>query len=296
MQALAAPLRPYVGPVLAPDGRRIAVVIEGPSRDDVWVGDPQRDSWTPLTFEGDNRFPVWSPDGSRVAFQSLREGVPNVYWAPADGSGAATPLTRERSWYVNPRAFSPDGTLLALNVFRPGATAQDVWTVGTALGSRPTPLISTPAVESGGAFSPDGRWLAYTSDESGRNEVYVRSYPGGEKRFLVSRGGGLGPRWAARSREISYLSGNRIMTALVPAADRFDAVTPRLLFEVPGAVLQSLTGAISQRWGDVTPDGQRFLMVMCPDGPGPQIVVAPGFLAEARAKLRAAGWAGAGRR
>jgi len=282
--ALATAPRPYVAPAISPDGRRIAVSIEGPNNDHVWVSDLARDSWTRLTFEDDNRTPVWSPDGSRVAFQSLREGVPNVYWAPADGGGSPVPLTQEQSWYASPRAFSPDGKEIALNAFVSGATGMDIWTVGTGEGSRPKPTITTPWHERDAVFSPDGRWLAYASDESGRSEIYVRSYPEVGKRFLVSSGGGSFPRWPRAGREILYRNDSKVMAVPVSTARGFEPGTPHLLFDLSAAAGSG--GELT--WADVTADGERFLAVKAPQGPGPQIVVAPGFLDEVRARLRAA--------
>ena len=165
----------------------------------------------------------------------------------------------------------------------PGATGLDVWIVGTAEGSRPRPIVATPASETAGAFSPDGRWLSYSSDDSGRSEIYVQPYPDGGRRWLVSRGGGSGARWLRSGREIVYRNANQMMSVAVKTANGFETAAPRVLFEVPSAIV----GAAG--WGDVTADGERFLMVKGPEGPGPQIVVAPGFLDEVRARLRAAG-------
>jgi serine/threonine-protein kinase len=282
MQSIGSTPRAYQAPVLSPDGRRVAVSVEGPASDDIWIGDLAGDAWTRLTSEGDNRNPAWSPDGSRVAFLSLREGAPSLYWTPSDGSGKPTPLALERPGYVVPRSFSPDGKEILVTAIFPGATGADAWIVGTAEGSRPKPVVATTASEAAGAFSPDGRWLAYSSDDSGRSEIYVQSYPDGGRRWLVSRDGGSGARWLRSGREIVYWNSNRIMSAAVKTANGFEAAAPRLLFEAPASV------AGGGGWGDVTPDGERFLMVKGPEGPGPQIVVAPGFLDEVRARLRAA--------
>jgi len=282
MRPIGSTPRPYQAPVLSPDGRRIAVSVEGPGSDDIWIGDLASDAWTRLMFEGDNRGPVWSPDGLRVAFQSLREGAPSLYWAPADGSGKPTRLPLERPGYVTPRAFSPDGKEMLVTAIFPDATGMDLWIVGTAEGNRPRPIVATPATEGAGAFSPDGRWLSYSSDDSGRSEIYVQPYPDGGRRWLVSRGGGSGARWLRSGREIVYRNGNQMMSVAVKTANGFEAAAPRVLFEVPSAIV-----GVSV-WGDVTADGERFLMVKGPEDPGPQIVVAPGFLDEVRARLRAA--------
>ena len=172
VQPLGAPPRPYLFPMLSPDGRRVAVGILG-ARQNVWVYD---ESLMRLTFEGSNNFPVWAADGSRIVFFSGRGGPRNLFWKAAEGSGVAERLTT--SGHVqDPSSWSPDGKMLAFTDFDPD-TSGDIWVLPLEGQRKPQTFLKTPFFEGGAIFSPDGNWLAYTSNETGQYEVYIQPVPG----------------------------------------------------------------------------------------------------------------------
>jgi len=263
-QPLAAPPRPYNIPRFSPDGRLLAVETLTPP--EIWVYDIPRGTLSRLTFEGGAR-PLWSPDGKRIAFHSARAGKPpNLFWKPADGSGPEERLTTS-DHSQTPHSWSPDGQVLAFTDIAP-TTGQDIWVLplegdpSAALrteGRKPRLFLQTTFSEGGAKFSPDGRWLAYGSDESGRTEIYVQPFPGPGGKWQISTNGGTEPFWA-RNGEIFYRNGNQLMvveTKTQPGSQPiFSAGTPRLLFEGP-----YVTTGIAVTNYDVTADGQRFLMV-----------------------------------
>ena len=231
---------------------------------DIWVYDIARQTLTRLTFEGnENQQPQWTPDGKRVTLRSIREGVPgNLFWKLADGTGAAERLTTSE-FRQNPSSWSPDGQFLAFHQ-RPSVigfspTGRDIWILPLEGERKPRPLLRTQFNELAPKFSPDGRWLAYVSDESGRYEIYVRPFPEVEEgKWQISTDEGVEPVWAANGRELFYRNedGNRMMAVEITTEPTFRAGTPRLLFE--GSYGRSSGGSA---FYDVTSDGQSFLMV-----------------------------------
>jgi eukaryotic-like serine/threonine-protein kinase len=249
-QLLAAPARDYDTPGLSPDGRRVAVGTDG----QVWLYDFSRETLTRFTFEGNNnQDPVWTPDGKRIAFESNKEGPSNVFWQLADGSGGLERLTTSED-NDNPRSWSPDGQLLAFSEHTIAA-GFDLWIL--RLGDRKAqPLLRTPFNESAPRFSHDGRWLAYASDESGRNEIYVQPYPGPGGKWQISTEGGREPVWNPNGRELFYRSSDKMMAVEITSQPSFAAGKPRVLFE--GKYLSAVFTVPNY---DVSPDGQRFLML-----------------------------------
>ena len=257
-QPLPAPARGYDAPRLSPDGRRVVVRV-GEEGAQLWVYDLARDTLTRLTFEGsDNADPVWTPDGKRIAFQSNKDGVPNkIFWQLADGGGAVERLTSgaEQGSQV-PYSWSPDGQLLA---FRENSPAIRLNIMMFRLSDRKVePFLRTPFAEGGAKFSPDGRWLAYVSDESGRPEVYVQPYPGPGGKWQISIEGGTEPIWNRNGRELFYRSGTKMMAVETTTQPNFSAGKPRVLFE--GQYVLAVFPAMDLTY-DVSADGQRFLMV-----------------------------------
>jgi eukaryotic-like serine/threonine-protein kinase len=249
-QPLAAQAKGYGYPRLSRDGHRLAVTIGN----QVWLYDPARDTLTRFTFEGStNLYPTWTPDGKRIAFMSDKGGPLNLYWQMADGSGGLERLTTSQSIQV-PLSWSPNGELLAFVEVSKGAA--DIWVL--QLGDRKTqPFLQTPANETAPQFSPDGHWVAYISDESGRKEVYVQPYPGPGGKWQISTDGGGEPVWNRSGRELFYRNGEKMMAVDVTTQPSFSAGKPKMLFE--GRYRSSSTGTIPNY--DVSSDGQRFLML-----------------------------------
>jgi eukaryotic-like serine/threonine-protein kinase len=281
-EAIPAPPRAYVYPRISPDGTQVALDVRD-QENDIWIWSLARRTLSRLTFDPDwDRYPVWTPDGRRIAFSSQRGGVQNLFWQAADGTGAAERLTESKSiQYAS--SISADGTTL---LFEEQATAANFDIHGLALSGehRATSLIATMFNESNADVSRDGRWLAYRSNESGRNEVYVRPFPGvNGGRWLVSSGGGSQPLWAPNSRELLYVDPDgRIVAVPIEPGPGFRAGNPQVIVEGPFATL--LPG-VNGRMYDVSRDGQRFLMVRSDDSgeqaaPPPQIVVVQNWFEE----------------
>ena len=249
--------RGYWYPRLSPDGRRVAVNITEPEQLDILVYDISRGTLTRVTQEGVNDYPAWSPDGKRVAFQSTTSGPANLFWVQPDGSALERLTTSENK--QTPASWSPDGKVLAFIEDSP-TTGSDIWVLTFDNGEHePRPVVQTRFEEEYPAFSPDGRWLAYVSDESGRGEVYVQPYPGPGTRTQISAEGGRSPAWARDGRELFYRIFSRgkikMMAVNISTDAPFTAGTPRMLFDEsryqPSSPLRSY---------DVAADG-RFLML-----------------------------------
>ena len=254
------PLDPAVYRVarLSPDGRRIALDRGRQGERDLWVFDLERDTLSPLFLDaGDDESPVWTPDGRQIVFTSGRDGLANLHLRAADGTGPVERLSTssDLQW---PQSWSPDGrTLVFSRRVRTGpAAAETLDTMLMRLDADRTvvPLLATEFTESNPSVSPDGRWIAYRSDESGRNEVYVQRFPELGGRIQISTTGGTSPLWSPEGAELFYREGQAMMTVAVDGSGAaFGAGQPERLFE--GRYLDDLT-----RNYDVAPDG-RFLMI-----------------------------------
>jgi Tol biopolymer transport system component len=251
-QPVGAPAHNFVLPRVSPDGRRVAVGIEE-ADSQIWLYDLGRDTLTRLTFEGSgNVDPVWTPDGKRVVFKGTGN---RLFWQLADGSAGAEPLTSSELAGNNvPGSWSPDGQVLAFMEINPN-TGYDVYTLPLKDG-KPQPFVHTPSLETAPRFSPDGHFIAYVSDESGRLEVYVRPYPGPGGKWQISTEGGAEPVWNPKGRELFYRSGNKMMAVDIATQPTFSPGKPKMLFEGPYVPTPR-----SFPDYDVSPDGQRFLML-----------------------------------
>lgn len=254
-QPLAAPARPYQIPRLSPDGRQIAVRM-AETNVDIWVYDMARGALPRLTFQpGEDEAPAWTRDGKRVAYGSSQGSKPRtIFWRNADGSGVEEVLF-EGGQHTHPNAFSPDGRFFAFTDYDP-ASKGDIFVLPLSGDRKPQPFLKTPFNEYDALFSPDGHWLAYTSDESGQNEIYVQAFPGPGGKAQVSTDGGHSPVWSRDGKELFYRNGSRMMAATVTFRPSFSASSPRVLFE--GIYLDTPRRETNY---DVSPDGQRFLML-----------------------------------
>ena len=234
-------------PDISPDGRRVAVTID-PRPSQIWVYDLARRAGVPLASTGHSLRPLWLPDSQHVAYTS--DG--DIFTRAADaGSPAERLVTMDRPQY--PTSWSADGRTLVFNHVEPSGGNYDVWTM--TIGAEPRPLVSTPASESQAQLSPDGGWLAYQSDESGRMEIYVRPFPDvSAGKWMVSTAGGLAPRWSPDGRTLFYALGSAMMAVSVSRRGQvFEAGAPDVMFTGPFDPIYTSYA--------VAPDGQHFVMV-----------------------------------
>jgi serine/threonine-protein kinase len=252
-QSLGAPERAYFAPRISPDGKRVSAGITE-SEFQTWLYDLARQTLTRFTFEGNyNPAAAWTPDGKRIAFESNKDGKPNLFWQLADGSGGLERLTTSEYIQV-PMSWSSDGRLLAFIEVNP-TTGSDIWVLRMN-DRKAQSFIKSQFSEGAPAFSPDGRWLTYISDESGRYEIYVQPYPGPGGKWQISTDGGTEPKWNPNGRELFYRNGDKMMVVDITTQPGFAAGKPRMLFE--GRYERS---PVQSHNYDVSSDGQRFLML-----------------------------------
>jgi serine/threonine protein kinase/Tol biopolymer transport system component len=255
-QALPAEARAYNHPRLSPDGQRVALTIgsDDGQEGNIWVDDLVRNILTKLTVQGGyNDFGFWTPDGRRITFISNREGQLQGFWQWVNGSGGPERLTSGEN-AQHPNSWHPDGQQLAITERNP-TTGYDIW-VKRIGDHQAQPFLRTPSNEFAAQFSPDGRWLAYVSDETGRNEIYVQPYPGTGGKWQLSTDGGTEAVWNRNGRELFYRRGNAMMAVEIATHPGFVAGSPRKLVE--GPYRPTRLGLPNY---DVSADGQRFLMV-----------------------------------
>lgn len=260
--------RHYEDPKLSPDGQRLLITIGPRPRSDLWLFDLGHETWTRITSEATNESGIWSPDGRQIAFASNKNGSFDLYLVSSDLSGPPRQITSRRSWDF-PKSWTPDGRAIAV-VEQYQATLPDIFVVAPRQGAVPMPLISTRFDEHEAAFSPDGRWIAYQSNQSGRDEIYVEAYPHGGRKSVVSTSGGTTPVWRRDGQELFYRSGNAMMSVQIHTGSEFSAGKPQMLFK----------GEFDPAY-DVSADGQQFLMVKVPKkAPRTEVKVALGLLSE----------------
>ena len=241
------------GPVsLSPEGQRLAVTVVG-ATSDVWVYELMRGTFTRLTVDGWNYRPLWTPDGRRIIYQ--RSTGPNhfqIVWQVADGSGAEEVITTsDHSWW--PASISPSGKLIAFQQNDPDSGV-DLSILPLEGDRRPYSWLKTKFNEWGAAFSRNGNWIAYTSDESGQYEVYVRPFPGPGGKRQISNAGGEEVTWSPDGRTLFYREGLKWMSVAVQMQPEFRAETPKVMFEGPYLNVPGVSY-------DVAPDGKHFLMI-----------------------------------
>ena len=266
----------YSHPRLSPDGRRVAVAIESENGSEIWIHDLDRGTARPLVTGGFNRYPIWSSDSQQITFQSARSGGVSLFTRRVDGSGEPEALIQSATGQsaslsrtlagllpgtlpvfssANPHlpmAWSSDGGTLAFDERKPSAE-HDIWVMSR--GGEPTPFQRTDHDESAPAFSPDGKWLAYVSDESGRSAIWVQPFPGPGAKWLVTPEGGAEPAWSKSGSELYFRRGNQFIAVPVAPGVEFSWGKAQVVFE---SRYEMLEGA---RNYDVSPDGKSFVAV-----------------------------------
>lgn len=235
---------------LSPDGRRVALTVEGPTWN-IWIYEIPRGTLTRFTFENDNRDPFWTPDGKRVVYTSFRNGKYGLYWKAADGSGGEEQLISDTNWLCA-SSFSSDGKELAYIEQSP-ETGIDIWILPLDGERKPRSFLRTRFKEWFPEFSPDGHWLAYESDESGRFEIYLQQYPGPGRKVQISNEGGSRPVWSHDGRTLFYVKGDKLMRVPIETKTGFAA----------GMTQQEFEGNYytSGHYFDVMPDGKQFVFI-----------------------------------
>jgi len=254
VEPLPMPAQIYGTFRLSPDGKQLAVeVYSGPQRN-VYIYNTARGTGARLTSEGNNYYPIWTPDGRRVVFSRHREGEGQMHLVSAPADGSSQPEVLYSSQYgMYPCSLSSDGKLLAFSGTHLTA-GSDIWVLPLEGIREPELIIGTESHEWAAAFSPDSRWISYVSDKDGKYQVYVQPYPAMDKAWQISDDFGEEPVWSADGKELFYRSGDRWMVVSISTEPEFAAGTPRVLFEglyfnAPGVSY------------DVAPDGQHFLVL-----------------------------------
>jgi len=255
-ELLAAPSNAYGNPKISPDGKRVALSIGTSSNANIWIWDLVREALTRLTFDTSlDVAPLWTRDGKRIFFASILGGNYRVYWKASDGTGGIEQLGGVPAiGNFFPQAWSGDGNSIILAQY---TNRTDLGAVSMEGEHKWRPLLKENYNESYAQISPDGKWMAYQSDESGKSEVYVRPFSEMDKgRWQVSTSGGNSPLWSPGGRELFYRNGNSFMAVQVETMPAFRPANPKVLFK--GTYLE---------W-DISPDGKRFLMIKPPASTG----------------------------
>jgi serine/threonine-protein kinase len=254
---IAAPAHAYETPRVSPDGTRIAVHATDQDSD-IWVWDTKSETLTRLTFDkASDLAPVWTRDGRRIAYVSTKDGLPNLYWKPADGTGQAEPLLAQAppsNGALVANGATHDGKALIFSV----GTPSDIMTLSLEGDRRSRALVAqSQFAERSGDVSPDGRWIAYQSDESGSFQIYVRPFPAVDQgRWQLSGEGGRSPLWAPSGRELFYTDDrNRLVSVNVQAGATFAFGKTTVMFDLADTLLSNY------RNYDIAPDGSRFAVI-----------------------------------
>jgi serine/threonine-protein kinase len=261
VELFALPERPYLHPRISPDGNRLTIEIEGPNHD-CFIYELGRGVMTKVTFDGLSHWPLWTPDGSRLTFRSWRTGFFTLWWMPADRSAPEERLTMIGRMQ-SPASWSPGSRVVAFTQVNPD-TGPDVYVLDRTADREPRVFVRSKFAEGSPRFSPDGKWIAYTSNESGRNEINAQPYPGPGPKIQISNEGGTDAVWNPSGRELFYRNGDKMMVVAVTTSPTLTASASKLLWEGHYSHGTSSScgppGPTSSNY-DVTPDGKRFLMI-----------------------------------
>lgn len=249
----------YFDPALSPDGKRLAVaVVSGLGTSDIWILDLMRNTKTRLTFGSSiQSSPVWSADGKTVFYRSSTKGLFHIYAKAADGSGAEQTVLESNNAFENPQSSSSDQRYLTyLRRASDAKTATEIWALPLFGDRKPFPVVQTEFNQAGSVVSPDGKWLAYDTDASGRYEVYITAFPGAGAKWQVSTGGGLSAKWRRDGKELFFLdlSDNLVAVDVSTLGNTVRLGTPHVLFHATGGQ------ALQQGAYDVTADGKKFIV------------------------------------
>ena len=259
----------YGDPRISPDGKRIAMAVADPQtgNPDIWIYDRARSLTTRFTFGAAwNIIPIWSPDASSVLFCSNRAGLFNLYVKASSGMGGERVLldSNQHKW---PDDWSADGRFVAYNISNPKGK-KEIWILPLFGDKVPFPFEQSEFSEFDAAFSPDGGWLSYVSEESGGREVYVQSFPARGEKLQISTAGGVTPKWRADGKELFYQAlDNQLMAVKLEPGARLKAIAPTALFKMSPSSINKIY--------DVSADGQSFLVnaVAREEKPSPITVV-----------------------
>jgi serine/threonine-protein kinase len=243
----------FSSPRFSPDGKRIAYSTSASQRQ-VWIFDTTRGTATRFTGDGWAGSPIWMPNGKQIVFAWSKSGQQSLWRQPSDGSSPMERIAASDGWQI-PGSFTPDGLTLAFVEFNP-KTSYDILLLDES--RRVKPFLNSQAAETHPEISPDGRWLAYVSDETGSDEVWVRPFPGPGGKWQISNAGGREPIWSRDGRQLYFRqwAPGQIWVADVRTENGFSAAKPRLVVEQQGLHV----GTPVRGW-DLAPDGRSFLMV-----------------------------------
>ncbi|MDQ5871140.1 MAG: protein kinase [Acidobacteriota bacterium] len=259
-EPLPLPQRAYLHPRISPDAKRLAIEIEGPSHD-CFLYEFERDVLTKVTLDGLSHWPLWTPKGDRLTFRKWT-GAFTMWWMPADRSAPEERLTTV-GFMQSPASWSPDTRVVAFTQVGQD-TGPDAFVLDMSGDRKPRPIAQSKFSEGSPRFSPDGRWIVYTSAESGRNEIYGQPYPGPGPKIQISNEGGTDAVWNPRGGELFYRNGDKMMVVDLATSPTLTLSKPRVLWEGHYSLGTSSScggpGPTSSNY-DVTPDGQRFIMI-----------------------------------
>jgi len=260
----ALPVKPqsFLHPRLSPDGRQLAIEVEGASHDIFTYDFARGGEPTKMSFDGASHWPSWTPDGRRLTFRSWKTGTMTMWWMPADRRSEPELLTNIGSMQ-SPESWSPDGKTLAFTQMNDPQSGSDIYTLSLDGDQKPHALLQTKFSEGSPKFSPNGAWLAYSTNESGQPEVWAMAYPAGE-RIRISTNSGTDPVWRHDGRQLYYRLGDQMIVVDISYRPSLHASKPRVLWRgnyLAGAGSScGMAGPTSANY-DVTPDGERFLMI-----------------------------------